>query len=59
MNNEIMTFSPVDNELLLSEIDMMEVYGGTGDDSAPNTNCGNAKCKCTEVKVCNNKFWIF
>ena len=26
-----MTFSPVDNELLLSEIDMMEVYGGTGD----------------------------
>lgn len=46
MKNEILTFSPADNELLLSEMEMLEVYGGTGDEGGPNTNCGNAKCKC-------------
>lgn len=59
MENEILTFSPADNELLLSEMEMMEVYGGTGDEGGTNTNCGNAKCKCTEIKVCQNKFWFF
>lgn len=42
-----MTFSPVDNELLLSEIDMMEVYGGTGDGEDTNVYCDNA----------NDEFW--
>ena len=46
MKNEIMTFSPVDSELLLSEMDMMEVYGGTGDGGGTKTYCGNAKCGC-------------
>ena len=46
MKNEIMTFSPVDSELLLSEMDMMEVYGGTGDGGGTKTYCGHAKCGC-------------
>lgn len=47
MKNEIMTFSPVDNELLLSEMDMMEVYGGTGAGGGSKTYCGHAKCGCS------------
>ena len=47
MKNEIMTFSPVDNELLLSEMDMMEVYGGTGSGGGSKTYCGHAKCGCS------------
>ena len=53
MKNEIMTFSPVDNELLLSEMDMMEVYGGTGDGDDTNTYCAGAKCACPGSKVRN------
>ena len=49
MKNEILTFSPADNELLLSEMEMLEVYGGTGAEGDPNTYCGNAKCKCTII----------
>ena len=56
MKNEILTFPPADNELLLSEMEMLEVYGGTGTEGEPNTYCGNAKCKCPEIKACNNKF---
>ena len=55
MKNEIMTFSPVDNELLLSEMDMMEVYGGTGEGGETNTYCAGAKCTCLGpmgVKCC-------
>lgn len=59
MKNEILTFSPADNELLLSEMEMLEVYGGTGAEGGTNTNCGNAKCECTEIKACDNKFWFF
>ena len=49
MKNEIMTFSPVDSELLLSEMDMMEVYGGTGDGDGTNTYCNGTRC--TGIKV--------
>ena len=64
MKNEIMTFSPADNELLLSEMDMMEVYGGSGDEGGTNTYCHGAKCvegcgSHTEIKVCKVKFWFF
>ena len=46
-----MTFSPVDNELLLSEMDMMEVYGGSGDGEESNTYCHGARCS----PDCGNK----
>ena len=51
-----MTFSPVDNELLLSEMDMMEVYGGTGDEEGTNTYCYNTKCTCSIIIIPGVKY---
>lgn len=45
MNNSIQKFDPQDEDLLLTEMEMLEIYGGSGDKEKSQTVCDNDGAK--------------
>ncbi len=41
MNNSIQKFDPQDENLLLTEMEMLEIYGGSGSDQETQNGCDN------------------